>query len=69
MGIEIDGVIIPFQPVIPPGFDVWDFHCITDRLNMAGGGARLGTKEGRHAGAEEVADCRREGEGRKKRRS
>ena len=56
MRVEVDGVVVLLEAVVPPRLDVRDLHGVTDRLDVARGRAGLRTEERRNPRAEEVAD-------------
>ena len=54
-GVEVDGVVVSLDQVVPPRLNVRNLHGITDGLNMAGGRPRLGTEQTRHTRLQQVA--------------
>ena len=56
MRVEVDGVVVLLEAVVPARLDVRDLHGIADRLDVARGRAGLRAEERRNPRAEEVAD-------------
>lgn len=53
--IQVDGVVVSLQAVVPPRLDVRDLHGVADGLHVAGRRSRLRPEQGRHTRSQEVA--------------